>query len=168
MRLIKRTAGLAAAFMLTAASGTQAQGHSVHVIIKGGPHAGTYDFGGGQCDPLDGEIISMFTPKQAGVAPGPRVPESIEVYTAPAKGKPHGFAVRVDFRAPSGERIVYEIYAIPPELQGPGMNEPLKGRGSVTIEQKPDGTTASFRGQTKDGVGMEGSVTCARNKKPQI
>jgi hypothetical protein len=167
MALIKRIARLAAALLLTAASGTEAQAHSVHVTIRGGPHAGTYDLTGGQCDALNGQIISMFTPKQAGMAAGPRIPESIELYTEPAKGKPHGFAVNVDFRARSGERIVYEIYAIPPELQGPGMNKPPKGQGSVTIEQKPDGTVASFRGQTRDGVGMEGSVTCARNGKPQ-
>jgi hypothetical protein len=64
--------------------------------------------------------------------------------------------------APTRQRIVYEIYAIPPELQGPGLNKPPSGQGTVSIEQKPEGTTASFKGQTKDGVGMDGSVTCVK------
>lgn len=162
MPLLNRTGGLLAALLLVSASGIEAQSHSIHITIKGGPHAGTYDLINGQCDALKGQIISMFTPKLAGVAAGPKTPESMEVYTEPGRGKPDGFAVNVDFRARSGERIVYEIYAIPAELQAPGLKEPLKGKGTVTIEQKPDRTTASFRGETKDGVGMEGSVTCVK------
>lgn len=162
MPMLNRAAGLVAALLLIAASATEAQSHSIHITISRGPHAGTYELTNGQCDALKGSIISMFTPKLAGVAAGPKTPESMEVYTEPGKGKPDGFAVNVDFRAPSGKRIVYEIYAIPPELQGPGVKEPPKGQGTVTIEQKPDRTTASFRGQTKEGVGMEGSVTCVK------
>ena len=162
MRMINRAAGLAAALILGAASETEAQS-SIKITISRGPHAGTYELKNGQCDALKGSIISMFTPELAGVAPGPKTPESMEVYTEPGKGKP-GFAVNVDFRAPSRQRIVYEIYAIPPELQGPGGNKPPSGQGTVTIEEKAEGTTATFRGQTKEGVGMEGSVTCVKKR----
>ena len=162
MVMINRTAGIAAALLLVAASGAEAQS-SIRITISGGPHAGTYAMKNGQCDALGGQVISMFTAKLAGLAEGPKVPESMEVYTEPGKGKP-GFAARVDFRAPSRQRIVYQIYAIPPELQGPGLNKPPSGQGTVTIEQKAEGTTASFRGQTKDGVGMEGSVTCVKEQ----
>jgi hypothetical protein len=68
----------------------------------------------------------------------------------------------VDFRSKSGQRIVYEIYAIPPELQAPGRNKPPSGRGSVTIRQEKTATIADFRGETKDGVRMEGSVHCGK------
>jgi hypothetical protein len=34
----------------------------------------------------------------------------------------------------------------------------------VTIQQASSGTTATFRGETKDGVKMEGSVTCVRRQ----
>ena len=163
MPMLNRATALVAALLLGAASATEAQS-SVRVTISKGPHAGTYDFTTGSCDALNLQIISMFTPKGGGrAAPGSKTPESIEVYTEPAKGgKPHGFAVRADFRAQSGQRIVYEIYAIPPELQGPGLNKPPSGQGSVTIEKKAEGVVASFKGQTKDGVGLEGSVTCAK------
>ena len=163
MSMLVRAAGLAATLMLVAASRTEAQS-TLRLTIAGGPHAGTYELKDGQCDGLRGEIISMFTPEMSGLAAGPKNLESIEVYTAPTKVKPDGFAVRADFRAKSGKRIVYEIYTIPPELQGPGRNEPPKGRGSVTIRQAASSTSATFRGETKDGVRMEGSVECVKRR----
>jgi hypothetical protein len=164
MSLNIRTLRIAAALTVLAASRTDAQSGSVSVTIAGGPHAGKYELTRGQCDALNGQIISMFTPKLAGVAEGPKTPESIEVYTEPGKGKTDGFAVNVDFRSPSGPRVVYEIYAIPPELQAPGRTKPPSGQGSVKIEQKAEGTRATFRGQTKDGIGMEGSVNCVKKE----
>lgn len=158
-----RAASYAAALMLVIAPGTEAQSSSIRVTIGGGPHAGSYELKRDQCDALNGQIISMFTPETpAGRTAGSSTPESIELYTEPGKGKPDGFAVRVDFRSKSGQRIVYEIYAIPPELQAPGRNKPPSGRGSVTIRQEKTGTIATFRGETKDGVLMEGSVNCGK------
>ncbi len=84
--------------------------------------------------------------------------------TTPGDGGPDGWAVTADFRATSGKRVVYEIYAMPPELQGPGRKEPQKGSGTVTIKQEDAGTSATFRGQTQDGVRMEGSVRCDRRR----
>jgi hypothetical protein len=161
MTTLARAARFAAALMLVAAPRTEAQSSSIRVTIAGGPHAGTYELKRDQCDALNGEIISMFTPEKPGTA-GSSAPESIELYTEPGKGKPDGFAVSVDFRAKSGKRIVYEIYAIPPELQGPGRKTPPSGHGSVTIRQEKTGTIASFRGETKEGVRMEGSVDCRK------
>jgi len=63
---------------------------------------------------------------------------------------------------PQGKRIAYEIYAIPPELHPPGRTLPVKGRGSVTVQQTATGETATFRGVTADGVRMEGSVDCRK------
>jgi hypothetical protein len=106
----------------------------------------------------------MFTPDMAGIAPGPNAPESIELYTEPGRGKPDGFSVNADFRATSGQRIVYEIYAIPAELQAPRRPKPPKGRGGVTIQQGDASTTATLRGETMDGVKMEGCVTCVEGR----
>jgi hypothetical protein len=155
---------LAAALLLVIAPGLEAQDSSLRITITGGPHAGTYELAHGQCDALHGSIISMFTPQLAGQASGRNGLESMEVYTTPGNGKPDGWAVTADFRAKSGKRVVYEIYAMPPELQGPGRKEPVKGSGTVTIKQGEDGTSASFRGQTADGVKMEGSVKCDRRR----
>jgi hypothetical protein len=150
--------------MLLAAPRLEAQSSAIRVTIARGPHAGSYELARGQCDALDGQIISMFTPDLASVAAGPKTPESMELYTEPGRGKPDGLAVNVDFRSKSGQRIVYEIYAIPPELQAPGPKKPPRGRGSGAIQQGGTGTTATFRGETKDGVRMEGSVTCVKRR----
>ena len=154
-----RTAGLFAALLTIAAAQVDAQSSSLRVTIGSGPHAGTYAFTRGQCDALGGQVISMFTPKLAGIAAGPSVPESMELYTEPGRGGPDGFSVIVDFRSRTGERITYEIYAIPPELQAPGRNKPQKGRGTVRIAPAATGTT-TFRGETAGGIRMEGAVTC--------
>lgn len=70
-------------------------------ISCGGPHAGTYEPARGRCHALNGQAISMFTPELAGVrAEGSR--EHRGVYGA-GKGRPDGFAMKVDFRARSGE-----------------------------------------------------------------
>jgi hypothetical protein len=52
----------------------------------------------------------------------------------------------------------YEIFAIPRELSPSAP--PLRGRGTVTVKQAATGRTATFRGQTKDGVRIEGTVDC--------
>ena len=164
MPLNIRAAMIGAALTLLAASRTDAQqSGSISVTIAGGPHAGKYELARGQCDPIGREIISLFTPGMAGVAEGPKMPERIGFYTEPGKkGTADGFSVNVDFRLPSRKRVVYEIYAIPPELQGPGLNKPPSGQGTVSIEQKAESTHASFRGQTKDGIRMEGSIHCGK------
>lgn len=164
MTMLARAAWFAAAaLLLAAAPRSEAQSSSIRVTIAGGPHAGTYELKRDQCDALNGQIISMFTPeKPAGRTAGSSAPESMELYTEPGKGKPDGFAVRVDFRSKSGQRIGYEIYAIPSELQAPGRNKPPSGHGKVTIRHEKTATIADFRGETKDGVRMEGSVHCGK------
>lgn len=163
MTILARATRFAAALMLVTAPRGEAQSSSIRVTIAGGPHAGTYELKRDQCDALDGQIISMFTPeKPTGGTAGSSALESMELYTEPGKGKTDGFAVIVDFRSKSGPRITYEIYAIPPELQAPGRNRPPSGRGSVTIRQEKTATIADFRGETKDGVRMEGSVHCGK------
>ena len=157
-------AALPAVLLVLGAQRIEAQESSLRLTIAGGPHAGTYELAHGQCDALEGSIISMFTPQLSGQDAGRNGLESIEVYTTPGNGKPDGWAVTADFRAKSGKRVVYEIYAMPPEQQGPGPKDPMKGRGTVTIKQGADGTGAAFRGQTADGVKMEGSVKCDKRR----
>ena len=157
-------AALPAVLLVLGAQRIEAQESALRLTITGGPHAGTYELTRGQCDALGHSLISMFTPELAGQAAGKNGLESIEVYTEPGKGKPDGLAVSADFRAKSGKRIEYEIQAIPPELQGPGRHTPTRGSGTVTVQLGAAGTSATFRGQTADGVKMEGSVTCDRRR----
>jgi hypothetical protein len=165
MTLQTRVACLTVALTLAAATPAEAQVSSISVTIARGPHAGKYEFTRGQCDGLYGQIISIFTAEMAGLVAGPKTPESIELYTEPGRGKTtDGLIVEVSFRTPSRKRVDYEIYAVPPELQAPGLTKPAKGKGAVTIEVKPEGTRASFKGETQEGIGMEGSINCPRKK----
>jgi hypothetical protein len=158
--MLTRAAGLAATILLIAAPRAEAQESSVRLTIAGGPHAGTYELAHGHCSAPDQSIAALFRPQLDGQAAGQRGLESIEVYTEPGKGKPDGLAMSADFRAKSGKRIEYQIYAIPVELQAPGRKLGPKGRGSVTVQQGESSASATFRGQTADGVRMEGSVKC--------
>jgi len=154
MRLPAQAAGFAAALLLIAAPRIEAQSSSIRVTIAAGQHSGAHELKD-QCTVLNGQISAVFTSKGGTVGDG--TPEFIEFWTLPGKGKPDGFGVRVLFVMKSGGHAVYEIHAIPPGLQGP---MPASGRGSVTVRQTETGKTATFRGETKDGVGMEGSVAC--------
>jgi hypothetical protein len=91
---------------------------------------------------------------------GAKGPASISFYTASGKGKPETFLVSVKFHAKPGERYRYEIFAIPREQYPPGKAFPTSGTGTVTVKQTATGKTASFRGQTEDGVKIEGVVDC--------
>ena len=154
MTIIARAAAFAAALTLVVASRSEAQSSSTRVTIAGGPHAGTHEMKDEACEVLNGKITVIFTSKGGPVGDG--TPEFIEFWTLPAKGKPDGFGVRVLFQLP-GRQAVYEIHAVPSGVQGP---MPASGRGSVTVRQTATGKIATFRGQTKDGVRMEGSVDC--------
>lgn len=159
MTILARAAGFAAAFTLIAASQLDAQSSTVRVTIADGPHAGTYektDF----CE-LKDTFPSMFMMAYTVGAMGPKNPRSIEFFTASGKGKPDGFLLKVDFIEP-GSSTAYEIFAIPRELYPPGQAQAVKGRGTVTIRQAGTGKAATFRGQTADGVRMEGSVDCRK------
>ena len=157
MTILARAAAFAAALTLVAASRSEAQSSSTRVTITGGPHAGTHELKDEQCDVADGNITVVFMAKGGTVGDG--TPEAISFWTVPGKGKPDGFGVQVLFQLP-GRQAVYEIHAIPPGVKHP---RPASGRGTVTFRQTATGKTATFRGQTKDGVRMEGSVDC-RNK----
>ena len=161
-----RAACLTVVLMLAATVPGEAQGNSMSITIARGPHAGKYEFTGGQCDPLHRSIISMFTAELAGLTASPKIPESMELYTEPGKGPiADGLMVKVLFRGPSRQRIEYEIYAVPPGLQVPQLMKPQKGKGSITIDEKPEGVRAAFKGETQDGIGMEGSISCPKKKK---
>ena len=159
MTILARAAAFAAAITLVAAARLEAQSSTIRVTIAGGPHAGTYEKAD-LCAVNGDKFPSMFMMAYTVGTVGPKTPRSIEFFSAAGKGKPDGFVVNVLFRGGAGERIAYEIYAIPPELQPPPRAEKLRGRGSVTVRPTATGRAATFRGQTADGVRMEGSVDC--------
>ena len=161
MTLLARAAAFATAFALVTASHVEAQSSTIRITIAGGPHAGTYektDF----CEVSD-TFPSVFIMAYTVGATGSKNPRSIEFASASGRGKPDGFLLKVQFSEP-GKSAAYEIIAVPRELT-PGRQLQLKGRGTVAIRPAGAGRTATFRGQTADGVRIEGAVDC-RNDMP--
>jgi hypothetical protein len=103
----------------------------------------------------------MFTPEMQKDGGADRnSPASFELYTAPARGKPDGLALTVVWRSVGPrERTVYEVYAMPPEVQV-GPKKPFEGHGNLTVRRTETTTTASFRAETKRGVRIEGRLEC--------
>ncbi len=152
---LARAAAFAAAFTLVAASRADAQAGTIRVTISGGPHAGTYQMSD-QCDGSPDEFPALHIMAfDADITGPPKGPKTMEFFSSNGKGKPDGFVVSVRFQKEN-----YEIYAIPKEQQPASRALLQKGRGTATVKQTPSGRTATFRGQTADGVKMEGSVEC--------
>ena len=154
MTILARAAALAAVLTLASAMQAAAQSGTIRVTIASGPHAGTYEMAE-ECEQQSNGYpavnIMAFT---TGVQP-PKTPHLMQFFLASAKGKPDGFVVSVQFHGKDGR---YDIYAIPRELS---PSAPLpSGKGTVTVKQTAAGKTMAFRGQTKAGVKMEGTVVC--------
>jgi hypothetical protein len=171
MTILARTATLAALLTLVAAPRLDAQQPSkITVTLTGGAHAGKYEMEGLYCETNPDQFPSMgFTAnsmheRMERAARGEVVPKtglsSISFFTASAKGKPDGFVINVVFHVKAGERDRYEIFTIPRDMYPPGRAYSMSGHGTVTVKQTATGKTASFSGQTKDGVKMEGVVDC--------
>lgn len=156
MTPVSRAAALTVALMLVAAPYAAAQS-TIRVTIGGGPHAGTYEMSE-ECEVQPNAYPAMHLMAFTVGAAKPKAPRTMEFILASAKGKPDGFVVAVVFPIEAGEQPRYEIYAIPPELTPSAPS--LRGRGTVTVKQTATGKVATFRGQTDDGVKMEGTVDC--------
>ena len=152
-----RAAVFAAALTLVAASHAEAQSSTMRVTLVGGENAGAYEVKDDDCRLLNGEIMALFTPP--GEA-GSSEPVASSFYTIAGKGKPDGLGAQMIFLVGQYNRQVkYEIHAMPPGVKNPHFF-PNSGRGSVTVKKTATGQMATFRGQTRDGVRMEGTLDC--------
>ena len=152
MSIPTRVAAAAAIFMLVAAPRLDAQG-KISVTIASGPHAGTHEMAEaceGQPNSYPSLYIMAF---RTGVFDRKKLPYVMEFFTASKTGKPDAFVVSVKFQGQD-----YQIFTIPREYS---TQAPMpSGRGTVTVKQSAAGRVATFKGQTKDGVKMEGTIDC--------
>ena len=148
-----RVLGVAAAFVLLAAPRLDAQSGRISVTIAGGPHAGTHEMEA-ECEGQPGSYPSLYIMQfRTGVYDTRKLPYVMEFFTASKPGKPDGFVVSVKFHGQD-----YQIFTIPREYS---KQAPMpSGRGTVTVKQSAAGRIATFSGQTKDGVKMQGTIDC--------
>lgn len=151
-----RAAVLAATIALAGLPRLEAQTSTIRVTLSGGQNPGTHAMKGDDCQVVSGEIRANFTPTEGSSRSGP---VSVDFYTVAGKGKPNGFGVKMIFLGEFNRHVVYEVHAMPPGVKNP-LYVPNSGSGTVTVRQTATGQTATFRGQTKDGVKMEGTVDC--------
>ena len=153
MTMLNRVAALAAAVTLLAAPRLDAQSGTIRVTIASGPHAGTHEMQEaceGQPNAYPSLYIMGF---RSGVYDSKKDPYVMEFFTASKPGKPDAFVVSVKFHGAD-----YQIFTIPREYS---TQAPMpSGRGTVTVKQSPAGRVATFKGETKDGVKMEGTIDC--------
>ena len=152
MSILSRTAAVAALFTLLAVPRLAAQG-KISVTIASGPHAGTHEMEEaceGQPNSYPSLYIMAF---RTGVYDRQKLPSVMEFFTASKPGKPDAFVVSVKFQSQD-----YQIFTIPREYS---KQAPMpSGRGTVTVKQSGAGRVATFSGQTKDGVKMQGTIDC--------
>lgn len=152
MTTVARIAHLATVFALVVAPRLDAQG-KISVTIASGPHAGTHEMAEvceGRPNSYPALYIMAF---RTGVFDRKQLPYVMEFFTASKSGKPDAFVVSVKF-----QDVNYEIFTIPREYSAQAPT--VRGRGTVTVKQSATGRVATFRGQTSDGVKMEGTIDC--------
>ena len=147
-----RAAAIAAGVLVLVPPGLDAQSGTIRVTIGGGPHAGTYEMSE-SCLLQPSAYPTLHIMGFSTGPVDPKSPRTMEFFTASKQGMADGFVAAVSF-----QDARYEIFAIPREMAAEAP--PLRGRGNVTVKQTPTGRTATFRGQTKDGVKMEGTIEC--------
>lgn len=133
---------------------SQAQNSKIHVVLTGGPNAGTYDVSSPtttcSCNIMEG----MAFGNQFSLKDGTGV-TSLQLI-APDRAKANAgtdvFYVKVAF----GKRLVGPKY----ELGKESMKVTEKANGTLKISTTANSTVATISGTTKDGVKMDIKLEC--------
>ncbi|HEX3235202.1 MAG TPA: hypothetical protein VHR41_13460 [Gemmatimonadales bacterium] len=170
MRSFIRSAGpLVVAFLLAAR--LDAQSPKARFTLTGGPQAGTYEMSGSPiCKTFDsgaddhGFGAEFVADPPHGWRKGPPYLSHLWLATPRMRNpKPDAVSLGVTFTkwgTPATE-IDYRVYTIPPALDNnPELGRKQTGTGRATVKRTGDKLSATFSGETADGVRMEGSVEC--------
>jgi hypothetical protein len=149
----------------------EAQTRQAHITLTGGPQAGTYEMNGSAvCDTFDsgsedrGFGAEFVADPPHGWRKGPPYLSHLWISTPRMRNpKPDAVSFGVTFSkwgTPATE-IDYKVFTIPPALDNePGLGRKQTGKGQATVRHEGDKLSATFSGDTQDGVRMEGSVVC--------
>ena len=170
MRGPTRTVRSLAVLMLLA-GGLEAQVPKAHITLTGGAQAGTYDMTGSPvCEAFDsgsedhGFGAEFVADPPHGWRKGPPYLSHLWLSTPRMRNpNPGAVAFGVAFTKPTTPttEIKYQVFTIPPETDNqPGLERAQTGKGQVTVRRAGDKLSATFSGETKDGVKMEGTVEC--------
>jgi hypothetical protein len=152
------------------AGALEGQARQARITLTGGPQAGTYEMNGaGVCRTFDDREDRGFGAEFVADPPhgwrkGPPYLSHLWISTPRMRNpKPEAVSFGVTFSkwgTPTTE-IYYQVFTIPPALDNePGLGRKQTGKGQATVRRAGDKLSATFSGETQDGVKMEGSVVC--------
>jgi hypothetical protein len=166
---VRFAALLAVAAVLTGR--LEAQSPTARITLTGGPQAGTYEMSGSPiCKTFDdgaddhGFGAEFVADPPHGWRKGPPYLSHLWLST-PRMRNPKADAVSfgVTFSKWGTPAIEtdYKVFTIPPALDhNPGLGRKQTGKGHATVKRAGEKLSATFSGETADGVRMEGSVQC--------
>jgi hypothetical protein len=143
---------------------TGAAATTIHLVVQGGPHAGTYDAKSSDITCSYGLAGKGAWGNQYSVT-GKKPTEfsSLQLIVPNAKGAAGGtnkFLLTAGF----GQLMQpgYSEHTINTGASLAGQSEKVTGEGTGTITVEDKGTTGkvTFKGKTKDDVGLEGTIDC--------
>jgi hypothetical protein len=164
-----RFAGLLAVSFLLAGP-LQAQAKA-RIALTGGPQAGSYEMVGSPvCKTFDdgkedrGFGAEFVADRPQGWPKGAPYLSHLWISTPRMRNpKPDAVSLGVTFSkwGTPATKIDYKVFTIPPELDNePGLGRTRTGRGQATVSSSAGKLSATFHGETDDGVKLEGSVQC--------
>lgn len=139
---------IAGSSLMTAVARAQSVPDAIEVVVKSGPHAGTYKVPDtGSCGHYTGSKMFFATWRSfEDPEPGKISSAAIKVSNPDQAGPKHG-DVQVSFADKPGEKVVpdYKATDVP-----------------VTLTIKGKGAEISFDGKTKEGIGLSVKATCSK------
>jgi hypothetical protein len=131
---------------------------TIHLVVSGGPHAGTYDAQSGEITCTYGFAGPGSWGNQYSVA-GKKGNEfsSLQLIVPDTKDAADGsdkFLLTAGFGEPMKPGSAEYT------INTGGGDQNKAGSGVVTVDDKGKSGTVTFKGQTKDGVTLEGTIDC--------
>jgi hypothetical protein len=165
-----RVAGLLAIPLLVV-GGLQGQVPKARITLTGGPQAGTYEMSGSPiCKSFEdassdhGFGAEFVADPPHGWRKGPPYLSHLWISTPRMRSpKPDAVSFGVTFSKWGTPTIEtdYKVFTIPPALDNnPELGRKQTGKGQATVRRAGDKLSATFSGETADGVRMEGTVDC--------
>ena len=144
--------------------GTGGTATTIHLVVDGGPHAGTYDAKSENITCTYGYAGEGSWGNQYSVTGKPAKEfSSLQLIVPDTKDAADGtdkFLMTVGFgelMQPSWSELTINTGAT---LGGVSNDVKKEGSGTVTVDDKGKTGKVSFKGKTKDNVGLEGTIDC--------
>ena len=137
---------------------------TIHLVVGGGPHAGTYDAKSNDITCTYGFAGTGSWGNQYSVT-GKNANEfsSLQLIVPDAKDAADGtdkFLITVGFGDMMGSSWSEHTINTGASLGGGGDNAKKEGSGTITVEDKGESGKVTFKGTTKDNVTLDGTIDC--------